>query len=119
MAIPDIPFDPVLSGWVAVVVALPVAFLGSLALIWLYLRAVKRSMLGRAAREPSRARLRPRARCHHRGVGWGNDHHRRAGRLAVVLLSPDLMDAESDAGELVSMSLVLDLHSCLIRLGRC
>jgi hypothetical protein len=42
-----------------------------------------------------------------------------SGPLRLDLLSPDLMDAESDAGELVSMSLVLDLHSCLIRLGRC
>jgi len=39
--------------------------------------------------------------------------------LRLDLLFPDLMDAESDAGELVNMSLVLDLHSCLIRLGRC
>ena len=42
-----------------------------------------------------------------------------SGPLRLDLLFPDLMDAESDAGELVSMSLVLDLHSCLIRLGHC
>ena len=52
MEIPDIPFDPVLYSWVAVAVALPVAFLVSLTLLWLYLRAVKRSMLRRAAGEP-------------------------------------------------------------------
>ena len=52
MEIPDIPFDPVLYSWVAVAVALPVAFLVSLTLLWLYLRAVKRSMLRRATGEP-------------------------------------------------------------------
>lgn len=52
MEIPDIPFDAVLYSWVAVVVALPMAFLVSLVLLWVYLRAVKSSMLRRAAGEP-------------------------------------------------------------------
>ena len=52
MEIPDIPFGAVLYTWVAVVVALPMAFLVSLVLLWVYLRAVKRSMLRRAAGEP-------------------------------------------------------------------
>jgi hypothetical protein len=52
MEIPDIPFDPVLYTWVAVLIALPIAFFVSLALLWAYLRAVRRSMLKRAAGEP-------------------------------------------------------------------
>ena len=45
---------------VAIAVALPVAFLVSLALLWVYLRAVKRSMLRRAVGEPRRSRRLPR-----------------------------------------------------------
>jgi hypothetical protein len=52
MEIPDIPFDAVLYSWVAVILALPLTFVVSLVLLWLYLRAVKRSMLRRAAAEP-------------------------------------------------------------------
>jgi len=52
MEIPDVPFDPVLYSLVALVVALPLAFLISLALLWIYLRAVKRSMLLRAVGVP-------------------------------------------------------------------
>jgi hypothetical protein len=52
MEIPDIPFDAVLYSWVAVVIALPTAFVVSLVLLWVYLYAVKSSMLRRAAGEP-------------------------------------------------------------------
>ena len=60
MEIPDIPFDALLYTWLAVLVALPTAFLVSLVLLWLYLRAVKSSMLRRATAEPS-AELGPSA----------------------------------------------------------
>src|SRR5262245_1461198 len=53
MELPDAPFDPVVDSLVALVVALPAAFLISLALLWIYLRAVKRSMLRRAAGKSS------------------------------------------------------------------
>lgn len=56
MEIPDIPFDALLYTWLAVLVALPTAFLVSLVLLWLYLRAVKSSMLRRATAEPSAER---------------------------------------------------------------
>jgi len=52
MEIPDYPFDAVGFGVLSIMVALPVAFLASLALLWVYLRAVKRSMLRRAVGEP-------------------------------------------------------------------
>jgi len=52
MEIPDIPFDAVSYTLVAVTFALPMVFPVSLALLWVYLRAVKRSMLKRAAEEP-------------------------------------------------------------------
>jgi hypothetical protein len=51
MEIPDIPFDALSYTLVAVTFALPMAFPVSLALLWVYLRAVKRSMLRRAAGE--------------------------------------------------------------------
>jgi hypothetical protein len=52
MEIPDIPFDPVVDSLVAIIVALPLAFFVSLGLLWVYLRAVKRSMLRQAEGEP-------------------------------------------------------------------
>jgi hypothetical protein len=51
MEIPDIPFDAVSYTLVAVTFALPMTFPVSLALLWGYLRAVKRSMVRQAAGE--------------------------------------------------------------------
>jgi hypothetical protein len=53
MEIPDIPFDALSYTMVVVMFALPAVFPVSLALLWVYLRAVKRSMLRRAAFRPA------------------------------------------------------------------
>jgi hypothetical protein len=52
MEIPDIPFDALSYTVVVVMFALPAVFPVSLVLLWVYLRAVKRSMLRRAVEEP-------------------------------------------------------------------
>ena len=68
MEIPDIPFDALSYTMVVVMFALPAVFPVSLVLLWVYLRAVKRSMLRRAVEEPL---AKPAPPVHASGQGIG------------------------------------------------